>query len=57
MASGVNNAAARAAGLLAVAALPLLAGMGAEAYRSPDAFDAPFRRAMPLCAGSWWSAR
>ncbi|MFE2579313.1 MFS transporter [Streptomyces sp. NPDC059378] len=50
LASGVNNAAARAAGLVAVAALPLLAGMGPEAYRSADAFDAAFRRAMPLCA-------
>ncbi|MGW3954932.1 MFS transporter [Streptomyces sp. NPDC004752] len=50
LASGINNAAARAAGLIAVAALPLLAGMGPEAYRSPDAFDASFRRAMPLCA-------
>ena len=34
-----------------IAALPLLAGMGPEAYRSPDAFDAAFRRAMPMCAG------
>ncbi|WP_406475308.1 MFS transporter [Streptomyces sp. NBC_01615] len=51
LASGINNAAARAAGLIAVAALPLLAGMGPDAYRSADAFDAAFRRAMPLCAG------
>ncbi|WP_459751981.1 MFS transporter [Streptomyces sennicomposti] len=51
LASGINNAAARAAGLIAVAALPLLAGMGAEAYRSASAFDAAFRRAMPMCAG------
>ncbi|MGW2457648.1 MFS transporter, partial [Streptomyces sp. NPDC001761] len=51
LASGINNAAARAAGLVAVAALPLLAGMGAEAYRSPTAFDAAFDRAMPICAG------
>ncbi|MFF4961582.1 MFS transporter [Streptomyces sp. NPDC001222] len=50
LASGINNAAARAAGLFAVAALPLLTGMGPEAYRSADAFDAAFRRAMPLCA-------
>jgi EmrB/QacA subfamily drug resistance transporter len=50
LASGINNAAARAAGLIAVAALPLLTGMGPEAYRSADAFDAAFRRAMPLCA-------
>ncbi|MFE4967194.1 MFS transporter [Streptomyces sp. NPDC056660] len=51
IASGVNNAAARAASLIAVAALPLLAGMGPEAYRSPTAFDAAFDRAMPICAG------
>lgn len=50
LASGINNAAARAAGLVAVAALPLLAGMGPEAYRLPDAFDDAFRRAMALCA-------
>ncbi|MCK7625451.1 DHA2 family efflux MFS transporter permease subunit [Streptomyces sp. RS10V-4] len=50
LASGINNAAARAAGLMAVAALPLLAGMGPEAYRSAPAFAAAFRRAMPLCA-------
>ncbi|MFI9151049.1 MFS transporter [Streptomyces sp. NPDC053367] len=51
LASGINNAAARAAGLVAVAALPLVAGMGAEAYRSASAFDAAFGRAMPVCAG------
>ncbi|CAL2055457.1 putative sugar transporter [Streptomyces murinus] len=51
VASGINNAAARAAGLVAVAALPLLAGMGADAYRSASAFDASFNRAMPICAG------
>ncbi|MBQ1092165.1 MFS transporter [Streptomyces sp. B93] len=51
LASGINNAAARAAGLVAVAALPLLAGMGPDAYRSPDAFDAAFGRAMLMCAG------
>jgi EmrB/QacA subfamily drug resistance transporter len=51
LASGINNAAARAAGLVAVAALPLLAGMGPEAYRSATAFDAAFDRAMPICAG------
>ncbi|GAA1506679.1 MFS transporter [Streptomyces albidochromogenes] len=51
LASGINNAAARAAGLVAVAALPLLAGMGPEAYRSAAEFGVTFRRAMPMCAG------
>ncbi|MFE9941908.1 MFS transporter [Streptomyces hirsutus] len=51
LASGVNNAAARAAGLVAVAALPLLVGMGPEAYREPDTFNDAFHRAMVLCAG------
>ncbi|MEV0263090.1 MFS transporter [Streptomyces sp. NPDC050617] len=52
LASGVNNAAARAAGLVAVAALPLLAGMGPDAYRDAGQFGETFRRAMPMCAGA-----
>ncbi|MZF83609.1 MFS transporter [Streptomyces sp. SID5643] len=52
LASGINNAAARAAGLMAVAALPLLAGMGEEAYREPAAFDTAFDKAMGWCAGA-----
>ncbi|MEU3612976.1 MFS transporter [Streptomyces sp. NPDC006872] len=51
LASGINNAAARAAGLVAVAALPLLTGMGPEAYRSATAFNDAFQQAMGWCAG------
>lgn len=51
IASGVNNAAARAAGLLAVAALPALAGLSGDAYRVPAEVDDAFRTAMLICAG------
>lgn len=51
VASGVNNAAARIAQLLVVAALPLLIGLSDQAYRSPHKVDSAFGRAMPICAG------
>lgn len=46
IASGVNNAVARSGSLLAVAALPVLVGLGGEEYADPVAFDAAYRSAM-----------
>lgn len=51
IASGVNNAVARAAGLLAVAVIPVLAGISGDSYRHPDAFADGFHTAVLICAG------
>ena len=50
VASGVNNAVARAAQLLAVAALPVAVGLSGDDYARPAAFSAGFRTAMEICA-------
>jgi hypothetical protein len=50
VASGVNNAVARAASLLAVAALPVAVGLSGRDYAQPAAFGAGFGTAMVVCA-------
>ena len=51
VASAVNNAVARAAGLIAVAALPAAAGITASSYADPAAFSSGFSTAVLIAGG------
>ncbi|MET0999759.1 MAG: MFS transporter [Marmoricola sp.] len=65
VASGVNNAVARAGTLLAVAALPAVVGLAGAEYRDPAALTAGYRSALLLASGmlalggtiSWFGLR
>jgi EmrB/QacA subfamily drug resistance transporter len=51
IASGINNAVARTASLVAVAAIPPIAGIAGRDFSDPDVFGPGFRTGTLICAG------
>ena len=51
VASGVNNAVARAGSLFAVAALPVVVGLSGAEYDDAQTFSSAYAQAMWVCAG------
>ena len=56
VASGVNNALARTGTLLAVAALPVVAGLTGDAYAVPSTFAHGYRTCASLCSALLFAA-